>query len=193
MAAQYGSPLKRPSIAWSLPEAVAREVTAMSLMRIAIASPGSAPSTATGVHTSCPPRIDGVIIGPQQPGVEFHTMWPPSATGPSIGTSGPSRPSVKVSTRTVWRTAPVMVCASSIAMRAPCSDWAAAGHGQQHSDLVAVVQRVGAQDVAPFDHRQRRAQRRREVGVARADLPEGVADVRAVGQLERDQWGRGEA
>ena len=38
-AAQYGSPLKRPSIAWSLPEEVALEVTAMSLMRIAIASP----------------------------------------------------------------------------------------------------------------------------------------------------------
>ena len=67
-AAQYGSPLKRPSIAWSLPDEVAREVTAMSLMRIAIASPTSAPSTATGVQTSWPPRIAGVIIGPQQPG-----------------------------------------------------------------------------------------------------------------------------
>ena len=58
-------------------------MTAMSLIRIAIPSPASAPSTATGVHTSCPPRIAGVIIGPQQPGVEFQTMWPPSATGPS--------------------------------------------------------------------------------------------------------------
>ena len=66
--AQYGSPLKRPSIAWSLPDAVASEVTSMSRMRIAIASPTAAPSTATGVQTSWPPRIDGVIIGPQQPG-----------------------------------------------------------------------------------------------------------------------------
>ena len=32
----------------SLPDAVAIEVTSMSLMRIAIASPGSAPATATG-------------------------------------------------------------------------------------------------------------------------------------------------
>ncbi len=102
-AAQYGSPLKRPSIAWSLPDEVAVEVTAMSLIRIAIASPTSAPSTATGVQTSWPPRIDGVIIGPQQPGVEFQTMWPPSATGPAIGTSGPSSPSVNVSTITVRR------------------------------------------------------------------------------------------
>ena len=74
-------------------------------MRIAIASPGSAPSTATGVQTSCPPRIAGVIIGPQQPGVEFQTMWPPSATGPSCSTSGPSTPSVNVSTTTVRRVA----------------------------------------------------------------------------------------
>ena len=102
-AAQYGSPLKRPSIGWSLPEAVADDVTAMSLIRITTASPTCAPSTATGRQTSWPPRIDGVIIGPQQPGVEFHTMCPPSATGPSIGTSGPSRPSVNSSTNTVRR------------------------------------------------------------------------------------------
>ena len=92
---------------WSLPDEVASEVTSMSLMRIATASPGRAPSTATGWQTSCPPRIEGVIIGPQQPGVEFQTMWPPSATGPSIGTSSPSRPSVNVSTRIVWRASPV--------------------------------------------------------------------------------------
>ena len=66
--AQYGSPLKRPSIGRSLPELVAIEVTSMSRMRIAMASPTSAPATATGVDTSWPPRIDGVIIGPQQPG-----------------------------------------------------------------------------------------------------------------------------
>ena len=95
--------MKRPSIAWSLPDDVARDVTAMSLMRIAIASPTSAPSTKTGVQTSCPPRIAGVIIGPQQPGAEFQTMWPPSATGPAIATSGPSSPSVNVSTTTVRR------------------------------------------------------------------------------------------
>ena len=100
-AAQNGSPLKRPSIGWSFPDAVASDVTSMSLIRIAIASPTRAPSTATGRHTSWPPRIAGVIIGPQQPGAGFQTMWPPSATGPSISTSGPSRPSVNVSTKTV--------------------------------------------------------------------------------------------
>ena len=47
-AAQYGSPLKLPSGDRSLPDAVAIEVTSMSLMRIAIPSPGSAPATATG-------------------------------------------------------------------------------------------------------------------------------------------------
>jgi hypothetical protein len=72
--AQYGSALKRPSIGWSLPEAVAIDVTAMSRIRIAIPSPTSAPATATGCATSCPPRIAGVIIGPQQPGAVFTTM-----------------------------------------------------------------------------------------------------------------------
>ena len=72
--AQYGSPLKRPSIAWSLPDAVAIDVTSMSRMRIAIASPTSAPATATGCATSWPPRIAGVIIGPQHPGEVLTTM-----------------------------------------------------------------------------------------------------------------------
>ena len=88
----------------------------MSLMRIATASPAFAPSTATGWQTSWPPRIDGVIIGPQQPGVEFHTTCPPSATGPSIGTSGPSRPLVKVLTKTVWRASPVRAGDSWVAI-----------------------------------------------------------------------------
>src|SRR4029079_12992447 len=100
--AQYGSPLKRPSIAWSLPDAVASEVTSIALIRIAIASATSAPSTGNGSRTSGPPRIDGVIIGPQQPGVVLTTMWPPLATGPSIGTSGPSSPSVNGSTQEGW-------------------------------------------------------------------------------------------
>jgi hypothetical protein len=50
--AQYGSPLKLPSGETSFPEAVAIEVTSMSLTRMAIASPGSAPATATGWATS---------------------------------------------------------------------------------------------------------------------------------------------
>jgi hypothetical protein len=57
-----------------LPDAVAIEVTSMSLTRIAIASPSSAPATATGCATSWPPRSEGVIIGPQQPGVVLTTM-----------------------------------------------------------------------------------------------------------------------
>ena len=109
--------MKRPSIGRSLPELVAIEVTSMSRMRMAMASPISAPATATGVETSCPPRIDGVIIGPQHPGVVFTTMWPPSATGPAIRTSGPRRPSVKVSTKTVrwtWVVAVGGVCVAAM-------------------------------------------------------------------------------
>jgi hypothetical protein len=37
---------------WSLPDAVAMEVTSMSRTRMATASPTSAPSTATGWQTS---------------------------------------------------------------------------------------------------------------------------------------------
>ena len=82
-----------------VPEAVAIEVTRMRWMRMAMASPGSAPSTATGAVTSWPPWNEGVIIGPQQPGAVSATMVPPSATGPSIGWLGPTRPPVKVETR----------------------------------------------------------------------------------------------
>src|ERR687885_89547 len=112
----------------------------MLLMRMATASPPSAPSTATGRQTSWPPRIDGVIIGPQQPGVEFHTMWPPSATGPSIGTSGPSSPSVNVSTKTVRRAAWVVTGTSWMAI------WllSTAGDGDEQRDLLAGAQRPRA-------------------------------------------------
>ncbi len=100
--AQYGSPLKRPSIMRSLPDAVASDVTEMSRMWIAIASPTSAPSTSTGSVTSWPPRIAGVIIGPQQPGAVLATMCPPSRTGPSISVLGPMIPSQNRSTKTVF-------------------------------------------------------------------------------------------
>ncbi len=96
--AQYGSPLKRPALVRSLPEAVAIEVTSMEQIRIAIASPTSAPSTATGSVTSWPPLMAGVIIGPQQPGAVLATMWPPSRTGPSSSDDGPMMPSQKRST-----------------------------------------------------------------------------------------------
>jgi hypothetical protein len=66
--------LNLPSIGWSFPDAVASEVTEMSRIRMAMASPTSAPATATGRVTSCPPRIAGVIIGPQQPGAVLATM-----------------------------------------------------------------------------------------------------------------------
>jgi hypothetical protein len=93
--------LYRPSIQRSLPDDVATDVTTMSLMRMTTASPGAAPATATGRATSWPPRIRGVIIGPQHPGAVLTTMWPPSSTGPSISWLGPSTPFVKVSTNTV--------------------------------------------------------------------------------------------
>src|SRR3954447_2347967 len=182
-AAQYGSPLKRPSIASSLPEAVAREVTAMSLMRMAIASPTSAPSTATGVHTSCPPRIAGVIIGPQQPGVEFQTMWPPSATRPSITESGPSVPSVKVSTTTVRRVL--------VDMAKACSLLSAAGDRQQQGDLLAVGQGLVAGHVLALDDRQDRAQGGSELGFLSAEALEEIGDGGALTPLEgQDRRGR---
>jgi len=96
--AQYGSPLKRPSIVRSLPEAVATDVTSIERIRIAIASPTSAPSTFTGSVTSWPPLIAGVIIGPQQPGAVFATIVPPSRTVPSTSALGPMMPSQKRST-----------------------------------------------------------------------------------------------
>src|SRR5690348_9754823 len=161
--AQYGSPLKRPSIAWSLPDAVAIDVTSMSRMRIAIASPTSAPATATGWATSWPPRIAGVIIGPQQPGAVLTTMWPPSATGPSIGTSGPSSPSVNVSTKTVrW--------GAAVAGTGSTAMGSASGDGDQQGDLVAVGERVGSRHVAAAADRQRRRERRRQLRLLRREL-----------------------
>src|ERR1700730_13022515 len=65
------------------------------------ASPGSAPAINTGRVTSCPPRIRGVIIGPQHPGAVFPTIVPPSINGPSIGFAGSKMPSVSSDTRTV--------------------------------------------------------------------------------------------
>src|SRR5260370_648398 len=73
----------------------------MSVMRIAMASPTSAPATATGRVTSWPPRIAGVIIGPQHPGAVFATICLPSLTGPSIGSAGSSNPFVNSLTNSV--------------------------------------------------------------------------------------------
>src|SRR5580692_9480672 len=70
-------------------------------MRRTTASPGIAPSTNTGRVTSCPPRIRGVIIGPQHPGAVFPTIVPPDVTGPSIGLAGSKIPSVSSETMTV--------------------------------------------------------------------------------------------
>src|SRR5690606_41945220 len=100
-AATKGSPRNRPSMGSSLPEAVAIEVGRMERMRMAMASPTSAPSTYTGLVTSCPPHNDGVIIGPQQPGVVLATMYPPFLTGPSMGWAGSSSPLVNSLTNTV--------------------------------------------------------------------------------------------
>jgi len=80
------------------PVAVATEVTSTSLIRTAIASPTSAPSTAIGRVTSCPPRNSGVIIGPQQAGGVCVSIVPPSATVPAHSWSGPTSPRVYLST-----------------------------------------------------------------------------------------------
>jgi hypothetical protein len=53
---------------------------------------------ATGSHTSCPPLIVGVIIGPQQPGAVRKVMEPPSLRGPRNLLLGPIIPFVKTST-----------------------------------------------------------------------------------------------
>src|SRR3954447_3943369 len=190
--AQYGSPLKRPSIGWSLPDAVALEVTAMSLMRMAIASPTSAPSTATGRHTSWPPRMDGVIIGPQQPGVEFQTMWPPSRTGPSIATSGPSSPSVNVSTNTVARASVVVagLCSWMVMCAPRCGRTSAAGDGQQEGDFLAVGQRAVARRVLSVDDPQRRPQGGREVRLGLPEAAEEVLARGAVGETHAEERGR---
>src|SRR5690349_11989214 len=180
--AQYGSPLKRPSIAWSLPDAVASDVTSIALMRIAIASPTSAPSTATGCATSWPPRIDGVIIGPQQPGVVLTTMWPPLATGPSIVTSGPSSPSVKVSTNTVWRAVRV----SSVAISGP------SGNRYEQGDFVAVVEHIIARRVGAVDDGQHRGQRRLQPGLLGGQALEQLRDRGAVVELQREHRRRRE-
>ena len=82
----------------SFPDDVAMEVTSIEQIRIAIASPTSAPSTATGSVTSWPPLMAGVIIGPQHPGAVLAMMCPPSRTGPSCSDEGPMMPSQKRST-----------------------------------------------------------------------------------------------
>src|SRR3712207_2813031 len=92
--ATYGSPLQAVSTVPAVPDAVTSEVTSIFSIRIAIASPTSAPSTATGAVTSWPPRKFGVIIGPQQPGAVSAIITPPSATGPCIGWLGPTCPRV---------------------------------------------------------------------------------------------------
>ncbi len=73
-----------------MPEVVAREVCSSVSMYNATASPTFAPSTRTGRVTSWPLRMEGVIIGPQQPGTVMYSMRPPSLTGPSISLLGPT-------------------------------------------------------------------------------------------------------
>ena len=73
----------------------------MSRIRMTIASPTSAPSTATGSVTSWPPLMAGVIIGPQHPGAVLATMCPPSRTVPTTSALGPMIPSQKRFTKTV--------------------------------------------------------------------------------------------
>ena len=182
--ATNGSPLKRPSIGWSLPDDVAIDVTEMSRMRRTTASPTSAPSTATGRVTSWPPRIAGVIIGPQQPGAVFATMWPPSATGPSISTSGPSRPSVNSSTNTVRRACWVLVTAMGSSL-ASC-------RGRQQGDFVAVGEHVLMIDVGASQHREGGAHRCVEIRVGVAERDVEIVQRRAIAELDRELGARGQ-
>ena len=158
----------------------------MSRMRIAIASPTSAPATATGVETSWPPRIDGVIIGPQQPGVVLTTMWPPSATGPAIGTSGPSRPSVKVSTKTVRWAWVVVGGVWMAAMRGLLRLRLSPGHRRDERELLARAQRAVAPGVDAGDDGQGGGQVVGQHGLVRGQARERVGNGRAVVELESD-------
>ena len=107
-----------------------------------------------------------MIIGPQQPGAEFHTMWPPSATGPAIGTSGPSRPSVKVSTTTVRRDV-VSIAISVIT----------SGYRYEQRDLLAVGQDVIAGHVLAGHDRKHGAQGRSEIRLVVSEPCEQSATV----------------
>src|SRR5258708_10004886 len=79
------------------------EVTLISGIRRTTAAAGIVPPQTPGRLTSCPPRILGVIIGPQHPGAVFPTIVPPDVTGPSIGLLGSKIPSVSSETMTVRR------------------------------------------------------------------------------------------
>ena len=79
------------------------EVTVISRIRMATASPTSAPCTKTGVVTSCPPRRLGVIIGPQQPGAVLAMIVPPFSIGPSMGAFGSRTEFVNSETTTLRR------------------------------------------------------------------------------------------
>src|ERR671915_1865199 len=128
-------------------------------------------------------------IGPQQPGVEFHTMWPPSVTGPSIGTSGPRSPSVKVSTRMVWRASPVRGGGCWMAIGTPpvgrVRGRSTTGDREQQGDLLAVLEPVPALGVGAVDHRQRRAQGWGQLRLVGTEAGEEVVDGCALRQLDR--------
>ena len=178
--------MKRPSIGWSLPEAVAIDVTAMSLIRIAIASPTSAPSTATGRQTSWPPRIDGVIIGPQQPGVgvphdvaavgdraEHLDVRPEQAVGERVDEDGGVRGGLVLDGHGVLL-------------------GSAAGDRQQQGDLLAMGEVPLGQDVlARHDGRAERSAGASSGWVV-AQARVEVRDRGAVGQLDGQQRRGGE-
>ena len=151
----------------------------MSLMRIAIASPTSAPSTKTGVQTSCPPRIAGVIIGPQQPGAEFQTMWPPSATGPSHRDVRAEQ-AVGEGVHDHRRRAVVLLDRHAVLR-------SAAGDRQQQRDLLAVGQDLVAGHVLARHDREHRAQRGRELRLVVGEPREEIGDGGALGHLDTSE------
>src|SRR5205823_637457 len=127
-------------------------------------------------------RIAGVIIGPQQPGVVLITTCPPSATGPSIGTSGPRSPSVKVSMKTVWRAWMSTVAIVTLLGSRP----GAPGHGYEQSHLVALAQRALAPGVRAGDDRQGGRERGREAWLLGGQGVEQAGDGGRLRHVERE-------
>ena len=119
-------------------------------------------------------------------------MWPPLATGPSISTSGPSRPLVKVSTKTVWW---ACVTAGSVAM-ACLGSWleldgeSAPGDRGEQREFVTGRELLPTLGVHASDDRKSGVER---IGQRRVGAGEAVVDVsdrRSRGKLERHH-GRG--
>ena len=175
--------MKRPSIGWSLPDDVATDVTAMSLMRIAIASPTSAPSTATGRADLVPAADRGRDHRPPAAGrrvphdvaavadrAEHRHVGPEQAVGERVdedglmrlGGGGRGRPWVL-----------------------PSSEDQPPDMGRRKATSWRSARRRSRRDVLAGDHGQRGGERGGELRLGLAEPRVEVLDGRVVGHLDR--------